>query len=77
MKSEKAEAIWLAIVEIIRLSPAQASAIELESQAYLLLMILDYEISPGSIAVIYHSAVEGESLEWLIERLDHEKLKTA
>ncbi|MBN8535805.1 MAG: hypothetical protein J0M15_02025 [Deltaproteobacteria bacterium] len=77
VKSEKTEALWLAIVDIIRLSPAQASALELESLAYLLLTILDYEISPDSLVVIYHSAVEGENLEWLIDRLEHKKPKAS
>lgn len=77
MKSDKNENLWLSIVEIIRNSPAQSAALELETQAYLLLTLLNYEISPRTIAVIYHSAVEGENLEWLVDRLEHEKFKVS
>ncbi|MBX9768029.1 MAG: hypothetical protein K2X47_12220 [Bdellovibrionales bacterium] len=73
----KVRVLWQSIIEIIRHSPAQAASVELESHAYLLLTILDHEISSSTIAVIYGSAVEGENLEWLMDRLDHEKSKAS
>lgn len=77
MKSDKSEALWQTIIEIVRRSPEQAAALELETNAYLLLTVLGFEISSGTVAVIYHSAIEGENLEWLVDRLNHERTKAS
>jgi hypothetical protein len=75
MKSNKTEALWQTVAEIVRRSPQQAAALELETHAYILLTLLDFEISSSNLVAIYHSAIEGESLEWLIDRLNHEQFK--
>lgn len=73
----KTEALWQQALNIIRASPSYSSATEFETIAYLLLTLLDYEISPHNITIIYHSAIEGENLKWLIDRLEHQKSKAS
>ncbi len=77
MKSNNSEVLWQTIIDIVRRSPEQSAALELETNAYILLTILGFEISSGTIAVIYHSAIEGENLEWLVDRLNHERTKAS
>ncbi len=71
----KADALWESAVDIIRRSPAPMAALEFETTAGLLLTILGLPSDERSIAVAYFSAVEGENLEWLLDRLQFQKSK--
>lgn len=73
----KAEALWQSAVEIIRRSPEPMAALEFETAAGLVLTMLDLPSDERSIAVAYYSAVEGENLEWFLDRLQFQKSKGA
>lgn len=77
MKSDKAEALWQQAVDIIRRSPEPMAALEFETAAGLVLTLFDLPSDEQSIAAAYFSAVEGESLEWFLERLKFQKSKRA
>ncbi len=77
MKSDKVEALWQQAVDIIRRSPEPMAALEFETAAGLVLTMLDMPSDDKSIAVAYFSAVEGESLQWFLERLAFQKSKKA
>ncbi len=71
----KAEALWQTAVDIIGRSPEQMAALEFETAAGLVLTMLDLPSDDQSIAIAYFAAVEGENLEWFLDRLKHQKSK--
>ncbi len=71
----KAEVLWSSAVDIIRRSPAPMAALEFETTAGLVLTMLGLPSDERSIALAYFSAVEGENLEWLMDRLQFQKSK--
>lgn len=73
----KVEALWLSAVEIIRRSPEPMAALEFETAAGLVLTMLDLPSDEQSIAIAYFAAVEGENLEWFLDRLQFQKSKDA
>jgi hypothetical protein len=73
----KVNALWQSAVDIIRRSPEPMAALEFETVAGLVLTMLDLPSDDRSIAVAYFSAVEGENLEWFVDRLQFQKSKQA
>lgn len=73
----KISVLWQSAVEIIRSSPVQSAAVEFETLAFMLLTVLGHEISSNTLVVVYHSAIEGENLEWLVDRLEHQRSKAS
>ena len=77
MKSDKAEALWLAAVEIIRLSPAPMSALEFETKLGLLFILLEIDLTTKLLAISYFAACEGDSFDFFLDRLEFERTKSA
>nr|BFD65116.1 hypothetical protein HAGR004_01380 [Bdellovibrio sp. HAGR004] len=71
----KAEDLWQTAVDIIRRSPEPMAALEFETAAGLVLTMLDLPSDEQSIAIAYFAAVEGENLEWFLDRLHFQKSK--
>ena len=76
MKCSAPESLWLQAVEVIRQSPSDGSSTEFASLAYQVLILLDYELSDTNLVVAYQTALEGEDISWLIDRLEHASLQT-
>lgn len=77
MRADQIKTLWQQAVDIIRRSPEPMAALEFETTVGLVLTMLDLPADERSIAVAYFSAVEGESLEWFLDRLEFERAKSA
>jgi hypothetical protein len=69
------EQIWRQAVDCVRRAPDTGMGLEWETQVQMLLIILDIEITPIALNAAVTSALEGESLSWLISRIEHEQSK--
>lgn len=66
--------LWRKAKEYIHATP---NALEFECQVQLLFVSLEIEIEAAKLVIAYFSAVEDESIDWMLSRLEHEKSKTA
>jgi hypothetical protein len=70
------ERMWGQVVEYVRRAPATGLALDYETQVQLLLISLGIDSTPEILNVVTTSAIEGESLSWLISRIAHEYSKS-
>lgn len=65
---------WAKAKEYVHATP---DALEFECQVQLLFISLEIEITAANLAVAYFSAVDSESLEFFLSRLEHEQSRIA
>lgn len=71
------ERMWSLAVDCVRRAPHSGLSLDWDSQVQLLLIALDIEITPVTLNVTFTSALEGESLSWLLSRIEHEQSKSS
>lgn len=71
------ECMWSQAVDCIRRAPDTGMSLEWDTQVQMLLIALDFEITPVTLSAAMTSALEGESLSWLISRIEHEQSKAS
>jgi hypothetical protein len=67
------ELLWLNAVAQVKSAPAFGASLELDETFSLLLIALKADLTNDNFVEVYRSATEGESLEWLLERLKHRR----
>ncbi len=67
------ETLWSEALQIVKQALLPGSSIELEEKLYLVLILLEVDITDENLVEAYRSAVGGEPLQWLIERLNRHK----
>lgn len=65
------EKLWQNAVALVKSAPAFGTSLELDETLSLLLIALKADLTNENFIEAYRSAIEGESLEWLLERLKH------
>lgn len=71
------ERMWQQAIDFIRRAPDTGLALEWETQVQMLLIALSIEITPSILNVAFTSAMEGESLSWLLSRIEHDQSKAS
>ncbi len=71
------ERIWRQAVDCVRRAPDTSMGLEWETQVQMLLIALDVDITPAILNAAVMSALEGESLSWLVSRIEHEQSKAS
>jgi hypothetical protein len=66
-----ADKFWAEAIAIVQAAPRVGSNLELEERLSLVLLLLEFDLSNENYVEAYRSALNGEPLEWLIERLRH------
>jgi len=69
------ERIWRQAVDCVRRAPETGMGLEWDTQVQMLLIAIDIEITPITLNAAVTSALEGESLTWLVSRIEHELSK--
>lgn len=71
------ERMWNQAVDCIRRAPDTGMSLEWDTQVQMLLIALDVEITSVTLTAAITSALEGESISWLLSRIEHEQSKVS
>lgn len=63
------EKLWAEAIAIVAAAPSRNCGVDFDEKVYLLFALLGIEINNQNLNCAYHSALAGESFEWLLDRL--------
>lgn len=71
LTAQELQVIWEKALRFVQRSPGVGSSLELEESLSFVLIGLGLDLSAENFLDAYRSAVEGEPLGWLQERIKH------
>ena len=65
--------VWQRILTAVSEAPSPGLGVEIEFQLEMLMLMPERELTPAVSRIAIISAIEGESLSFLVDRLDYEQ----